>query len=150
MTVLFVFLHRDVAYNFLTKWVLAAKMETKKISSNRSPSVYKNPTAVLVPSSLTGLLWQLRVCLFIKSSFLPPHFGLLDRPEVRVVDHAVLRGLYGGNDAAGRKHGVLFVRSWIILRGKRKHFFLRAIVAKHYHTRKSHLQHLFLLYCWVI
>lgn len=23
-------------------------------------------------------------------SFLPPHFGLLDRPEVRVVDHAVL------------------------------------------------------------
>lgn len=48
------------------------------------------------------------------SSFLPPHFGFLDRPEVRVVDHVVFVGFRGGNDAAGRKHGVLFVGSWII------------------------------------
>lgn len=57
----------------------------------------------------------------VADSFLPPHFGLLDRPEVRVVDHVVLADLRGGNDAAGREHGVLFVGSGIILNeGDRK------------------------------
>lgn len=51
-------------------------------------------------------------------SFLPPHFGFLDRPEVGVVDHAVLAGLGGGNDPTGRQHGVLFFSSRIILEDK--------------------------------
>lgn len=51
-------------------------------------------------------------------SFLPPDFGLLDRPEVRVVDHAVLASLGGGNDPVGRQHGVLLLRSRIILENK--------------------------------
>lgn len=51
-------------------------------------------------------------------SFLPPDFGLLDRPEVRVVDHAVLASLGGGNDPVGRQHGVLLLSSRIILEDK--------------------------------
>lgn len=57
---------------------------------------------------------------FCARSFLPPHFGFLDRPEVRVVDHVVLAGLCGGNAAAGGKHGVLLVSSRIVLSGGAK------------------------------
>lgn len=61
-------------------------------------------------------------------SFLPPHFGFLDRAEVRVVDHAVLVSLCRGNDPTGRQHGVLFFSSRIILVDKmvaqRKQFSL--------------------------
>lgn len=53
-----------------------------------------------------------------RHSFLPPHFGFLDRPEVRVVDHAVLISLWGGNDPTGRQHGVLFFSARIILEDK--------------------------------
>lgn len=53
-----------------------------------------------------------------RDSFLPPHFGFFDRPEVWVVDHAVLVSLCGGNDPAGRQHGVLFFGSGIILEDK--------------------------------
>lgn len=48
-------------------------------------------------------------------SFLPPHFGLLDGSQVRVVDHVVLTAFGGRNDAAWRKHGVLFVHRRVIL-----------------------------------
>lgn len=54
-------------------------------------------------------------------SFLPPHFGLLDRPEVRVVDHAVLIDLRGGHHPTGGQHGVLLLSSRIILRTKWLH-----------------------------
>lgn len=78
--------------------------------------------APLWRKSLTGLLRapttvanQSLLVQVGPDSFLPPHFGFLDRTEVRVVDHVVLAGLCRGNDAAGRKHGVLFICSWIIL-----------------------------------
>lgn len=49
------------------------------------------------------------------NSFLPPYFGLLDGSEVRVVYHIVLVALCRGNNAVGRKHGVLLVSTGIIL-----------------------------------
>lgn len=51
----------------------------------------------------------------MSDSFLPPHFGFLDWPKVRVVDHVVLAGLCCRNHCAERKHGVLFVGSWVVL-----------------------------------
>lgn len=49
------------------------------------------------------------------SSLLPPHFGLLDGPEVRVVDHVVVVGFGGRDAAAGGQHGVLFVGAGVVL-----------------------------------
>lgn len=72
----------------------------------------------------------------IPDSLLPPHFGFLDRSEVRVIDHAVLVGLGGGNDPAGRKHGVLLLSSRIILedktvaQGTKVHLFILGNVEK--------------------
>jgi len=65
-------------------------------------------------------LWQMRVHWSILDSFLSSQFGFLDWPKVRVVDHIVLAGLCGRNIFAGRKHGVLFVSSRIILSEAKK------------------------------
>lgn len=84
----------------------------------RIQSLYKKPTEEQIHHSTTDRGGKDEVCSLIPDSFLPPHFGLLDRPEVWVVDHAVLIDLYGGNDPTGRQHGVLLFSSRIILDNK--------------------------------
>lgn len=70
----------------------------------------------------TGPLRQTQVCSFSRTLnlFLPPHFGLFDGSEVRVVNHVVLAALRRGNHPVGRKHGVLFVSMRIVLVRRQK------------------------------
>lgn len=96
--------------------VLDEKNETFCLQKN--PVTVQKPTEEQIHHSTTDRGGKDEVCSLIPDSFLPPHFGFLDRPEVWVVDHAVLVDLYGGNDPTGRQHGVLFFSSRIILVSK--------------------------------